>query len=240
MARTIIAVFESVYSAKEAVWELVDLGFPRKLVEMVAENSEGISNGLARPEKPRSEMVLDDIHAGGIIGAGIGGSLGIFGALLIGRGAMQIAPSLMAVGSWVDGLMGLANGKMASIAGPQITPTLAAITRGPLAAPLMAAVFILAVTLFFAFAGSMAGGLVGLGIPEDEIRQYAKNVNVSTVTVMIVADGDAIDGSLKVLSRHAPLEIRQKTIEWQKAGPQEKKLAERALRVKVTEQNRPR
>jgi hypothetical protein len=214
MARTVVAVFESVYMAKQAVWELLDLGFPRERIDLVVDRSmdttKDTTNDLAKTEKVNSEVVMDELQAGASIGAGIGGSLGITSGLLISLGALRIPPFLASLAS-----------------GPQSIMLL-----------------MLAVAGLSAAAGSLVGsvisGLVGLGIQEEEIRQYAKNVHKGNVTVMIVADWDAVDGTLQVLAHHDPLEVRQRPIEWQKAGPRERKLAERALNVKTTGQDHPR
>ncbi len=207
MARTVIAIYESVYTAKQAIWELKDLGFPRDRIDMVTGRLMDNANDLAKPEAARSEMVVNELRAGVGIGAGIGGSLGIVGGLLASVGELHISLPV-AAGPWHAVAIVCA---MIAVA--------------------MAAGCIL---------GSLISGFIGLGIPEDEVRSYAKNVRKDSVTVMVVADWDAIDGTIEVLGHYNPLEIRQKTIEWQKAGARERKLAERALHIKATEQDRPR
>ena len=204
MARTVIAVFESVYIAKKAIWELLDLGFPRDRIDLVTEQTRESTRNLARPHAVRSETVMDELRTGGSIGAGIGGSLGIAGAMLVGFGSLHL-------------------------------PFLAAITGVPPTAQLEAAALTGVGLIAGAIAGSLFGGLLGLGIPETEIQQYAKTVRHDRVTVMVVADWDAVDGTIEVLEHYNPLEIRQKTIVWQKAGVREKKLAERALHVKTNQ-----
>lgn len=214
MARTVIAVFESVYSAEQAVWELLDQGFPRERIDLFTERLAENMSGLVRPEKVCSEVVIGELRAGANIGAGIGGSLGITGGLLILLGAMH-APSF-----------------------------LAGLTGGTQAGPLAAAILILAIAGLSTAAGGLFGslisGLVGLGIPEEEIRQYAKNVRKGNVTLMIVADWDAVDGTLEVLGRHNPLEVRQKSIESLKAEQRKKNGTERARKEEVPGQHRPR
>jgi uncharacterized membrane protein len=150
---------------------------------------------------------MDELRAGGTVGAGIGGSLGITGGLLAGFGAIHF-------------------------------PLLASISTGAFTTLSEVAVLAAIGVAAGAIAGSLLGGLVGLGIPENEVLQYAKTVRKSKVMVMVVADWDAVDGTIAVLERYNPLNIQQKVIEWQKAGEREKKLAERALHVKITEQDR--
>lgn len=210
MARTVIAVFESVYSAKKAIWELVDLGFPRERIDLFAEHSPVDFNELAKPEKIHSEVVIDEMRAGANIGAGIGGAIGTTFGLLMSLGALHI-PRFMA---------SLASGPVA------VVILLLALAGLSIAAG--------------ALAGSLMSGLVGLGIPEEEIFRYAKNVREGNVTVMIIADWDAVDGTLEILGHHNPLELKQKSMEWQKSGLQEKRVAERARHIKVPGQDRPR
>ncbi len=207
MARTVIAIYESVYTAKQAIWELMDLGYPRDRIDIITGRLMDNANDLAKPEAARSEMVVDELRAGAGIGAGIGGSLGIVGGLLASVGQFHISLPI-AAGPW--NALAVVSAMVAI-----------AMTAGGIA-------------------GSLLGGLVGLGIPEEEVRSYAKNARKDSVTVMVVADWDAIDGTIEVLGHYNPLEIRQKTIEFQKAGPRERKLAERALHIKATEQDRPR
>ncbi len=216
MSRTVIAIFESVYMAKKAHRELLDLGFPRERIDI---SSEGVQDSPVKPEPVISEAVMDELRAGISIGAGIGASIGIAGGLLVSLGVMHL-------------------------------PLLTAVTAGFQAAGLQAAGSLRALADFCslsgagALAGMIAGmifaGLIGLDIPELEIQRYAKTVRRDPVTMMVVADWDAVDGTIEVLEHHNPLEIRQRAIEWQKAGEREKKLAERALHVKVTGQDRPR
>lgn len=200
MARTVIAVYDSVYTAKKAIWELIDLGYPRERIDLFAEHN---MDNLAKADSTRSEMVMDELRAGAALGAGIGGALGLAGAVLFLLQVLSL-PFL----SWIDSI------------------------------PLEAGAILLAAVVVGAILGSLFSGLIGLGIPEEEIVQYARNVRKEGVTVMVVADWDAVDGTLEVLGRHNPLDLRQKSIEWQKAGVREKKLAERALHVKVSEQDR--
>jgi len=239
MARTIIAVFESVYSAKQAVWELIDLGFPRRLIDLVVEHSQDNSSGSAKPEQARSEIEVDDLRMGANIGAGIGASLGTAGGILSVIGALDISPFLADIGAGIRATFGMTGGLMESIGALPFPSLLASLATGPQGV----AVEVLTTAFVCTVAGGLLGGLIcgmiGLGLSEEEYRQYAKNVHEGIVSVMIVADGDAVDGTLKVLGLHNPLEIRQKPIEWQKVGPREKRLAERALRVKATEHDRP-
>jgi hypothetical protein len=204
MARTVIAVFDSIYLAKNAIRGLLDLGLPREQVDLVTERFPELIGNAAKPEKGRTEIVVDELRAGAMVGAGIGLSLGMTGEMLNGLGALHLPSSLARFAN----------------------------------APLIFTVWWLVAILLPAITGLLVSGLIGLGIPEEELRQYAKDVQGRNVTVMIVAEWEAVDRAIEVLDRYNPLEIRQKPIEWEKAGLREKRLAERALHVKVIEQDR--
>ncbi len=208
MARTVVAVYESVYVAKKAIGEMLEAGFPRDRIDLFIDHSLDDLNNSSKPIAARSEMVIDELRAGASVGTGIGSSIGIAGSLMFIRGVLHL-PWLTSFGQPVDTMV-------------------------------VALVLIGLCAMAGAITGFLLGGLLGLGITEEEICQYARNIRKNGVTVMVVADWDAVDGTLEILGRFNPLEIRQKSIEWHKAGQREKKLAERALKVKVPEQNRPR
>lgn len=186
MARTVIAVYESVYIAEKAVWELHDLGYPRDRIEMVVDSVRSRVTTSKKAEKVRSEVVENEIGAGLGIGAGIGASMGIAAALLFGLGTLHIPSIALAAGQF----------SMAAAA-------LGAVLVGAVAG---------------SGGGALLGGLLGLGIPEEEAQKYARSVRQDSVTVMVLADWDAIDGAIEVLTKHNPLELKEKTIEWQMHG----------------------
>lgn len=72
-------------------------------------------------------------------------------------------------------------------------------------------------------AGALSGGIFGflfgslfpIHIPEEEIRQYARNVHTGNVVITILADWDYIDPILEILHRHSPVQIREKVINHQ-------------------------
>lgn len=192
MARTVVAVFESVYIAKKAIWELQDQGYPRDRIDMVMDSNRS----LEKVKNNRSEILTDEVGAGANIGLSIGGAMGLMSGLLYNLGALPLHIPLLN--------SALGTGAMA------VTSTLgAAIFLGVIAGGM---------------AGAVLGGMLGLGIPEEEARQYAKNVRRSSVSVMVLADWDAVDGAIEVLTRHNPLEIDEKVIEWEKTGRRSKKL----------------
>lgn len=186
MARTVVAIYESVYIAEKAIWDLQDLGYPRDRIEVVAAPIRERIAASRKTEKVRPEVVENEIGLGLSIGAGIGSSLGIIGAMLFGLGAMHVPSIAQAAGNYATAAAALAAVIIGLVAGSG--------------------------------SGALLGSLIGLGIPEEEARKYAKSVRSDNVTVMVLADWDAIDGAIEVLTRHNPLELNEKTIEWQMHG----------------------
>ncbi len=198
MARTIVAVYDSYYSASKAIHELGSNGFPRDLVDvfsrprtqpvMVDEdvelNAEEQLAAWAKHERIKNEILLSAERAGIGIGAGIGSAAGITGAMLMAMGLFPL---------------------------PALTHLLAISSRTDLLVP---AAFTAASAAVGSFLGLMLGGALGLGIPEEEAHQYAKNVRDGDVLVTVLADYDSIDPVIQILSKHNPLEVQEKPMAW--------------------------
>ncbi|NMO96280.1 general stress protein [Paenibacillus lemnae] len=91
------------------------------------------------------------------------------------------APEGVAAGAATGGVLGGVTGLLAgagALAIPGIGPILAA---GPIAATLAGAAV-------GAGAGGLVGGLIGLGIPEDEAKDYETHINEGRILVLV--DGD--------------------------------------------------
>lgn len=93
------------------------------------------------------------------------------------------APEGLASGAATGGVLGGVTGLLAglgALAIPGIGPIIAA---GPIAATLTGAAV-------GAGAGGLVGGLIGLGIPEDEAREYDEYVEEGRILVMVEVDDD--------------------------------------------------
>lgn len=86
MARTVVAIYDDFSTANNAVRELVDAGFARDNISIIANNSgaTGTTTGTT------GENVADETGAGAGVGAGIGAAIGGIGGLLVGLGALTI------------------------------------------------------------------------------------------------------------------------------------------------------
>ncbi|WP_054958417.1 general stress protein [Paenibacillus dakarensis] len=96
------------------------------------------------------------------------------------------APEGVATGAATGGVLGGAAGLLAglgALAIPGIGPILAA---GPIAAAFAGAAV-------GAGAGGLVGGLIGLGIPEEEAREYESYVDQGRILVLVEADRHDVD-----------------------------------------------
>ncbi|AJY74619.1 general stress protein [Paenibacillus beijingensis] len=110
----------------------------------------------------------------------------------------SMAPEGMAAGVTTGGIAGGALGLLAglgALAIPGIGPILAA---GPIAAALSGAV---------AGAGALGlvGGLVGLGIPQQEAEEYEGHIKNDRILVMVQADESEAAAVSGILRRHESL-----------------------------------
>lgn len=116
MTRTVVALFDDFASANAAVRELVDNGFTRDDISLMASDSNGeygryASHGEADTTSGAAE--------GAGVGAGIGAAIGGLGGLLIGLGALTIPGigPVIAAGPLAAALTGLAGAGAGAVAG---------------------------------------------------------------------------------------------------------------------------
>jgi hypothetical protein len=186
MARTIYAVFESVFSAQKALMELDSHGLDKDRYDVFSRpprNPAGRASAaeetlVSQPVKP--EIREDGQSLGIKVGSGIASALAVGGALLVALGGVSLPalePLLRAGALAGLGLFAAATG-LAAAAG--------------------------------ALVGGAAGGLIGLGIPEAELNQYARSVRKEPVVVAVLADWDSIDPIMEILRRNNPMELEER------------------------------
>ena len=191
MARTVLAVFDSKFVADKAVDDLRQNGLSSDMVEIFARSARerGAGAGELKRKKIKNEIFTDELGTGFRIGAGVGGGVGVAGGLLVISGEI-VLPFLTAM---------LASGPLAVVG-----VALGVIGLGMLTGTLT---------------GGLFGSLLGLGISETELHQYARSVREDQVVVAVMADWDAVDPVLQVLERYAPLELEEKPYSRLKDGP---------------------
>ncbi len=176
MARAVIAIYESFYTANQAVQELHNTGFPYDWMNIWAHSGR---NNAAEPETEfMPDSIAPEIHingqeTGAQIGAGVGAAVGLMLGLLAAIGEVQ--------------LPGLAAGLQTAL--------------------MMAG----ASMIVWAGAGGLLGSLAGMGVPEHEIRQYAKSIHQGDVMLVVLAHYNTVEPVIEILNRHYPLEVKEKT-----------------------------
>ena len=188
MARTVVAIFDNFQIANSAVRELVDHGFSRDKISIIANNTRGEYSVHHTDSTVTTTPVADETGAGAGVGAGIGAAIGGVGGLLVGLGALVI---------------------------PGIGPVLAA---GPLAVALSTLTGVGVGAVAGGVTGGLLGALIGLGIPEEEAGYYAEGVRRGGVLVTVTADEYNVDQITDILNRHDPIDIKERASQWRGQG----------------------
>lgn len=116
MTRTVVALFDDFNSANNAVRELLDNGFTRDDMSVVASDASGdYSRNLNAPRDADTSGAAE----GAGVGAGIGAVIGGLGGLLLGLGALTIPGigPVIAAGPLSAALTGLAGAGVGAVAG---------------------------------------------------------------------------------------------------------------------------
>ena len=185
MARSIVAYYESIYSAEKAVNELTGRGFDREMIDvlMPARGEDQNKAVMAKlPDTLRSEVPIKNWSAGMQAGVGVGSALGIAGGLLFNIGALHIPGLETLVPTTLAGAVTSFLGGIATM-----------LTTGGIL-------------------GGLMGALIGLRIPEEEVRQYAKTVRKGKVLVTLLADWDMVDHAIEIMNHHRPLQVKEESI----------------------------
>lgn len=193
MTRTVVALYDNFSTANDAVRELVDHGFSRDDVSIMASDASGEYSRYMETDRDRGIVTDRDMDTSGAsegagVGAGIGAVIGGLGGLLVGLGALAI---------------------------PGIGPVIAA---GPLAAALTG----LAGAGVGAVAGGVAGGLIGalvdMGVPEETANYYAEGVRRGGTLVTVRTRDELTDRAVDILNRHNPVDINERATQWRETG----------------------
>lgn len=118
MARTVVALFDDFTSASDAVRELVDNGFSRNEISILASDRTGDYSRYVTAQDT-SEKVDDSTTSGAGVGAGIGAVIGGLAGILVGLGALTIPGigPVIAAGPLAAGIAGLAGAGAGAVAG---------------------------------------------------------------------------------------------------------------------------
>jgi hypothetical protein len=118
MARTVVALYDDFTTANDVVRDLVDHGFSREDISLMASDSAG-EYGPYLSSEERVDYETSATASGAGVGAGIGAVLGGLGGLLVGLGALVIPGigPVVAAGPLAAALSGLAGAGVGAVAG---------------------------------------------------------------------------------------------------------------------------
>lgn len=189
MAQTVVGLFDRYDEAQHVVQELLDNGFLRENISVVAnESARGISGQRAVGDDDRESAAAEGAGTGAVSGTVLGGALG----LLVGAGLLAI-PGIGPV---------LAAGPLAAAIGT----TAATVGAGALGAGIGAAT------------GGLLGGLVGAGVPKEHAEFYAEGVRRGGTLVAVEADGMMADRARQIMQHHDAVDIERRGAEYRQSG----------------------
>ncbi len=188
MTRTVVALYDDFRSANDAVRDLLDAGFMRDEISLVASDMEGEYARYMEPGEHMGSEMGSGAAEGAGVGAGIGAVLGGLGGLLVGLGALTI---------------------------PGIGPVIAA---GPLAAALTGLAGAGAGAVAGGVTGGLIGALTGLGVPEENAQYYAEGIRRGGVLVTARVADNRTSEAVDILNRYNPVDINQRVSTWREEG----------------------
>lgn len=190
MTRTVVALFDDFNLANRAVKELIDNGFSRDDVSIMASDAAGEYQRHLGREGDMGTRDAGDTGAteGAGVGAGIGAVIGGLGGLLVGLGALTIPGigPVIAAGPLAAALTGLAGAGVGAVAG--------------------------------GVAGGLLGALVDMGVPEDTAEYYAEGVRRGGTLVTVRSSDEMTDRAVDILNSHNPVDINRRASEWRQSG----------------------
>lgn len=118
MAKTVVALYDDFNSANDAVKELVNNGFSRSNISIMANDASGQYSRELNSNVPAAAPASGASEGAGV-GAGVGALVGGLGGLLIGLGALTIPGigPVLAAGPLAAALTGLAGAGVGAVAG---------------------------------------------------------------------------------------------------------------------------
>ncbi len=191
MTRTVVALYDNFQDANAAVRELVDNGFTRDDISLMAGDQSGeYGRYLESDEYRNRDMNADvsDASSGAGVGASIGATLGGIGGLLVGLGALVI---------------------------PGIGPVIAA---GPLSAAIAGLAGAGAGALAGGITGGLIGALVDVGVPEETAQYYNEGVRRGGTLLTIRTDDNMSSRAVSIMNRHNPVDINTRVSQWRQEG----------------------
>lgn len=208
MAKTIVGLFDTFSEAQNVVQDLINSGFDRSKVSLVAndasgEYSKGYNGGTTTGATTVDDSLRGREYDRNDVGTGTDDVADHKTAEGAGTGAVA--------GTVVGGVLGLLVG-VGALAIPGVGPVIAA---GQLAT-------VLGSTALGAGIGAAAGGLIGalvnLGVPEDDATYYAEGVKRGGSLVLVNAEDNNADKAYSIMQKHNAVDIKRRGEEWRESG----------------------
>ena len=155
MARTVLGLYRTRTAADEAVDKLNDAGYKAKDISIIMRNEDHHDRHIV---EDGGGSVAENVVGAAASGATTGGVIGGIAGLLIGIGAITI-PGIGAllIGGPIAAALGLTGAAATTVTG--------AVTG--------------------AVAGGLVGALVGLGLPEEEARDYEEEIREGAILLAV-------------------------------------------------------
>ncbi len=191
MTRTVIALYDDFADANGAVRELVDNGFPREDISIIANDATGEYSRYLENQRdtaPAENTTTNNTAAAAGVGAGIGAVIGGLGGLLLGLGALAI---------------------------PGLGPVLAA---GPLAAAITGLAGAGAGAVAGGVTGGLIGALADMGVPRETAEYYAEGIRRGGTLVSIRTPDHMTQQAVDILNHHNAIDINERSQQWRQSG----------------------
>ena len=192
MAKTVVGLFDTTQEAQSVVQDLVNGGFDRNNISLVANDPNGehmqhstTARGAVGAAEDTAAEAGD--HAAHAAGGAAGGAI---------------------AGGVVGGGIGLVLGLLGAVAVPVIGPIIAA---GPIAAALTGAGI-------GAVAGGLLGALTNAGVPEEDAHYYTEGVNRGGTLLMVKSPDEQAQTAYDIMQQHGAVDIEERGAQYKQSG----------------------
>lgn len=216
--KTIVGLYDNMHDAEEAITDLVQAGFDRSDISLMAADRWADDVGAATSTGATGATGATVVGAtqGGAVMAGPGTISGANGTTMTpdddivaptGDQLVSDVTTGAVTGGVVGGLTGVLLG-LGVLAIPGFGPVLAA---GPLVAGLAGAGLGAAV-------GGLVGALVSWGVPQEEAELYAESVRRGSILVGVKTPDERAQQAVNVMNNHGPVDVERRSEYWRSSG----------------------
>jgi hypothetical protein len=181
-------MYDDFSSANEAIRDLVNNGFNRSDISIMANDQSGEYSRYLQHSGEATEAPESGAATGAGVGAGIGAVVGGLAGILVGLGALAI---------------------------PGIGPVLAA---GPLAAAFAGLAGAGAGAVAGGVTGGLIGALADMGVPRENAGYFAEGVRRGGTLVVARATEEMAGTARDILNRHSPIDMNERISQWRQSG----------------------